>query len=57
MTLLKERVKLHKLKIVSVTESWAQDKTGDGPYALKGFKMYRNDRDGKVGGGNNFVRR
>ena len=61
MDLLEKCVDFHKLKIVSVTESWAKDKTDDGLYALngngngKGFKMYRNDRDSKRGGGNNIV--
>ena len=56
MDLLEKCVDFHKLKIVSVTESWAKDKTDDGLYALKGkgngkgFKMYRNDRDSKGGG-------
>ena len=55
MLLLEKCVALHNLKIVSVTESWAKDKKGDGLYALKGYKMYRNDRNNKVGGGNNIV--
>ena len=55
MLLLEKCVALHNLKIVSVTESWAKDDKGDGLYALKGYKMYRNDRNNKVGGGNNIV--
>ena len=51
MSLLEYRVNLHKLKIVSVTETWGHDMIGDAQFALKGFKMYRNDRIGKGGGG------
>ena len=51
MSLLEYRVNLHKLKIVSVTETWGHDMIGDAQFALKGFKMYRNDRIGKEGGG------
>ena len=49
MDLLDYRVNLHKLKIVSVTETWGHEKMGDAKFALRGYKMYRNDRIGKEG--------
>ena len=49
--LLVNRVGLHKLRIVSVTETWGKECNGDSLFALKGYKMYRSDRIGKEGGG------
>ena len=51
MDLLKLRVKEHKLKIISVTETWAKEKTKDSHFKLDKFNMYRNDRNVKECGG------
>ena len=51
MTLLEYEVKKHDLKIVSVTESWGKDKISDSHFKLNNFKMYRDDREVKGGGG------
>ena len=51
MTLLEYEVKKHDLKIVSVTESWGKDKISDSHFKLNNFKMYRDDRGVKGGGG------
>ena len=51
MDLLEKRVGLHKLRIVSVTETWGKEGYGDSLFALKGYRMYRNDRIGKEGEG------
>ena len=45
------RVKDHKPKLISVTETWGKEWIKDGILDLKGYKMYRNDRNGKRGGG------
>ena len=45
------RVKCHNPKLISVTETWGKDWIKDGILELKGYKMYRNDRKGKTGGG------
>ena len=45
------RVKCHNPKLISVTETWGKDWIKDGILELKGYKMYRNDRKGKRGGG------
>ena len=45
------RVKTHKPKLISVTETWGKEWIKDGILELKGYKMYRNDRKGKRGGG------
>ena len=46
-----ELVELYKPQIISVTESWGKDWINDGIFALKGYTMYRDDREGKEGGG------
>ena len=45
------RVKCHKPKLISVTETWGKEWIKDGILDLEGYKMYRNDRKGKRGGG------
>ena len=37
--------------IISVTETWGNEKTPDVTYALKWYIMYRKDRLGQQGGG------
>ena len=40
-----------KPHIISVTESWGNKNITDGIFALKGYTMYRNDRNETRGGG------
>ena len=44
-------VENHKPQIISVTESWGKEWINDGIFSLKGYSMYRDDREGKEGGG------
>ena len=46
-----ELVELYKPQIISVTESWGKEWINDGIFSLKGYSMYRDDREGKEGGG------
>ena len=39
-----------KPQIISITESWGDENTSDGIFALKGYTMYRDDKSG-IGGG------
>ena len=50
---MEEFIKLvdtHKPQIISVTESWGKEWINDGIFSLKGYTMYRNDREQKGGG-------
>ena len=40
-----------ELQIISVTETWGKEWITDGIFALKGYTMYRDDREDKGGGG------
>ena len=40
-----------KPQIISITESWGEEWISDGIYALKGYTMYRDDRNRMRGGG------
>ena len=40
-----------KPHIISVTESWGNENITDGIFALKGYTLYRNDRNESRGGG------
>ena len=44
-------VEIHKPKVISITESWGKEWINDGIFSLKGYSMYRDDREGKEGGG------
>ena len=44
-------VETHKPQIISVTESWGKEWINDGIFSLKGYSMYRDDRENKEGGG------
>ena len=44
-----------KYHIISITESWGNKDIPDATYELKGYRMYRRDRDGAQGGGHNSV--
>merc|ERR1711888_442534 len=44
-----------KYHIISVTESWGKKDIPDATYELKGYRMYRRDREGAQGqGGHNL---
>ena len=43
-----------KYHIISITESWGNKDIPDATYELKGYRMYRRDRDGAQGGGAQF---
>ena len=47
------RVLVEKMKpqIISITESWGEEWISDGIFALKGYTMYRDDRNRMKGGG------
>ena len=51
MDVMEERVKEQNPKVISVTETWGKEWIRDGILDLKGYKMYRNDRNLKRGGG------
>ena len=51
MDVMEVRVKEQKPKVISVTETWGKEWIRDGILDLKGYKMYRNDRNVKRGGG------
>ena len=53
MDLLKYEAEEHSLKIISVTETWGKEKIADCHFEMKeeNYKMYRNDRNVKKGGG------
>ena len=53
MDLLRYEAKKHSLKIISVTETWGKEKQADSHFTMKkeNYKMYRNDRNVKKGGG------
>ena len=40
-----------KPNIISVTETWGNDGIVDGLLSLKGYNMYRDDRNTRKGGG------
>ena len=44
-------VEERKPQIISVTESWGEEWISDGIFALKGYTMYRDDRNRMRGGG------
>ena len=44
-------VETNKPQIISVTESWGKEWINDGIFSLKGYSMYRDDRENKEGGG------
>ena len=44
-------VEIHKPQVISVTESWGKEWINDGIFSLKGYSMYRDDRQEKEGGG------
>ena len=51
MDVMEVRVRDQKPKVISVTETWGKEWIKDGILDLKGYKMYRNDRNMKRGGG------
>ena len=44
-------VKNKKPLIICITETWGKEWVNDGIFSLQGYTMYRNDRNGQVGGG------
>ena len=48
-------VEIHKPQIVSMTESWGKEWINDGIFSLKGYSMYRDDMEGKEGGGLYYI--
>ena len=44
-------VEERKPQIISITESWGEEWISDGIFALKGYTMYRDDRNRMRGGG------
>ena len=50
MDVMEVRVREQKPKVISVTETWGKEWIKDGILDLKGYKMYRDDRNIKRGG-------
>ena len=50
-----ELVELYKPQIISVTESWGKEWINDRIFSLKGYSMYRNEREGQEGGGKSYM--
>ena len=51
---LKKQVEIRKPHIIAITETWGNEDLGDALFQLKGYNMYRNDREDKnykFGGG------
>ena len=48
---LKNVIELQKIHILGVTETWLDDRIGDGEVTLPDYRIFRRDRSGKVGGG------
>ena len=51
MELLQRYVELNKPYIIAITETWAKPDIPDGFYAIAGYKLFRQDRPYKRGGG------
>ena len=48
---LKKMVRLTKPHIIGITETWGKEKINDAYFKIDNYTMYRNDREGKRGGG------
>ena len=49
MELLRKRAKDYEPQILSVTESWAAEETGDSAFMIENYTIYRSDRVGRRG--------
>ena len=51
MDVLKSYSNANKPDIIAITETWAKPETPDGFYTIPGYKLFRNDRLDRRGGG------
>ena len=50
-SLIEDHIHTHNFEAIAITETFFQEHHQDETFALEGYNIFRNDRDGKEGGG------